>query len=475
MLKDLNWISATKLARLYQKRKLSPVEVAKASLAQMAAQESALNAMSLIDEKATLEQALASEKRWKKGRNFGPLDGVPLLIKDLLLTKGQPNLRGSKTVSPDQSWLEDAPSVARLREAGCVFMGRTTTPEFGWKGVTDSPLTGITRNPWDVSKTPGGSSGGSAAGLAAGYAPLALGTDGGGSIRIPAGFTGTFGLKPSFGRVPAHPLSPFGTVAHVGPMTRSVKDAALMMNELAKPDSRDWHSLPYDGVDYVSKLNKGVKGMKFAYSATLGYVTVDAQVAQLVQEAVKVLRGLGAEVVEIDPGFEDPAAMFRVLWWSGVRAALGGLPPEKLALLEPALADVVEQSRSITLEQYQTATMQRGALGAKMRSFMEGYDALLTPTLPITAFEAGKLQPADPDHHGKWVNWTPFTYPFNLTQQPAASVPCGFTKAGLPVGLHVVGRMFEDARVLRICAAYEGQVGFGGRKPVGYVTPKDRL
>ena len=468
MSNELNWLSATKLAKLYAKGKVSPVEVAKASLAQMAKHEPIINAMSRIDEKTTLKQARSSERRWKKGEAFGPLDGVPLLIKDILLTIGQPNLRGSKTVNPDQNWLEDAPSVARLREAGCVFMGRTTTPEFGWKGVTDSPLTGITRNPWDPTKTPGGSSGGSSAGLAAGYAPLALGTDGGGSIRIPAGFTGTFGLKPSFGRVPAYPLSPFGTVAHIGPMTRNVRDAALMMNEIARPDSRDWHSLSFDGRDYLAKLGKSVKGMTIAYSPTLGYVDVDPEVAKLVKKAVSVLRELGAKIIQIDPGFEDPAEMFRVLWWSGARAALGGLPKEKMDLVDPALADVVEQSRSITVEQIQQATMQRGILGAKMRGFMEKYDALLTPTLPIPAFEAGKLQPADPDNHGKWVNWTPFTYPFNLTQQPAASVPCGFTKAGLPVGLHVIGRMFDDARVLRICSAYEGAVDFMMEKPPGF-------
>ena len=468
MSSDINWLAASKFHKLYAKGKISPVEVANASLTQMAKHEPAINAMCHIDKKATLKQAHASERRWKKGEAFGPLDGVPLLIKDILLTIGQPNLRGSKTINPNQSWLEDAPSVARLREAGCVFMGRTTTPEYGWKGVTDSPLTGITRNPWDVSKTPGGSSGGSSAGLAAGYAPLALGTDGGGSIRIPAGFTGTFGLKPSFGRVPAYPLSPFGTVAHIGPMTRNVMDAALMMNEITKPDSRDWHSLPFDDVDYVRKLEKGVKGMTIAFSPTLGYVDVDPEVAKLVKNAVKVLRELGAKIIQIDPGFEDPAEMFRVLWWAGARAALGGLPKEKLDLVEPALADVIEQSRSITVEQIQQATMQRGALGAKMRGFMQKYDALLTPTLPIPAFEAGKLQPADPDNHGKWVNWTPFTYPFNLTQQPAASVPCGFTKAGLPVGLHVVGRMFEDARVLRICAAYEEAVDFAGRRAAGF-------
>jgi aspartyl-tRNA(Asn)/glutamyl-tRNA(Gln) amidotransferase subunit A len=465
MLDDLNWLSATKLAKLYKKGKVSPVEAARACLAQIAKYDSKLNAMCHIDEKTTLKQARASEKRWLKGEAFGPLDGVPALIKDILLVRGWPTLRGSKTVDRDQKWENDAPSVARLREAGCVFLGMTTTPEFGWKGVTDSPRTGITRNPWDVSKTPGGSSGGSAAALAAGYGPLALGTDGGGSIRIPAGFSGVFGLKPSFGRVPAWPLSPFGTVAHIGPMTRNVADSALMMNELAKPDARDWMSLPADEVDYLAKLEKGVKGMTFAFSMTLGYIDVDPEVAKMVKAAVKVLRRLGAKVVEIDPGFADPAAMFRTLWWTGARTALGHLPPEKLALLDPSLADVVEQSRQITADEMIEAAKQRGALGSQMRQFMVPYDALITPTLPIPAFEAGKLQPADPDNQGKWVNWTPFTYPFNLTQQPAASVPCGFTKAGLPVGLHVVGRMFEDARVLRICAAYENAVSFSDKRP----------
>ena len=462
---DLNFMSATKLAKLFAKRKASPVEVAKACMARIAKHDKAVNAMCFVDEKATLKQAVKSENRWHKGEERGPLDGVPVLIKDILLAKGWPTLRGSKTVDPTQKWDQDAPSVARLREAGAVFMGMSTTPEFGWKGVTDSPRNGITRNPWDLTKTPGGSSGGSSAGLAAGYAPLALGTDGGGSIRIPASFTGTFGLKPSFGRVPAFPLSPFGSVAHIGPMTRNVGDAALMLNAITGPDPRDWTSLPHDKADYTENLAKGVKGMTFAYSPTLGYVTVDPEVDRLVKTAIRTLRDLGAKVVRIDPGFADPAEMFRVLWWNGARVALGALPPEKLALLEPALADVVEQSRSITVEQLNEANRQRGLLGSQMRAFMERYDALLTPMMPGVAFEAGKLQPNDPDNHGKWVNWTPFSYPFNLTQQPAASVPCGFTKAGLPVGLQVVGRMFEDTRVMRICAAYERATEFADKHP----------
>ena len=461
---ELNWLSAAKLSRGFARKKFSPVDVAKACLAQIAKHDHAVNAMCRVEEKAALAQAEASAARWKKGKALGPLDGVPVLIKDLLLTKGWPTLRGSKTVSREQAWDQDAPSVARLREAGCVFLGATTTPEFGWKGVTDSPLTGITRNPWDLSKTPGGSSGGSAAAVAAGYAPLSLGTDGGGSIRIPAGFSGIYGLKPSFGRVPAYPLSPFGTVAHVGPMTRTVEDSALMMNEIAKPDARDWTSLPYDDRDYVKKLGKGVKGLKIAFSPTLGYAEVDPEIARAVKKAVKVLADLGAVVKQVDPGFADPAPCFRTLWWSGARALLGKLPDEKKAMLDPALADVVAQSMAITPEDYFEAVRERGVLGSQMRVFMESYDLLLTPTLPIAAFGAGLLSPAD-EGKSKWVYWTPFSYPFNLTQQPAASVPCGFTKAGLPIGLHIVGKMFDDRTVLRASQAYEAATAWGEKRP----------
>ena len=466
---NLNWKSAAKLVKGYARGKFSPVEVVKACLAQIERHEPALNAMVQVRGEEAIAAARESEWRWAKGKPLGPVDGVPALIKDLLLVRGWPTLRGSKTVDPNQAWDQDAPSVARLRECGAILLGRTTTPEFGWKGVTDSPLTGITRNPWDLSTTPGGSSGGSAAAAAAGYAPLTLGTDGGGSIRIPAGFTGIFGLKPSFGRVPAWPLSPFGTVAHVGPMTRRVDDAALMMNVISQPDARDWHSLPYDGADYTRRLAKRVKGLRIAYSPRLGYVDhVDPEIAALVAAAVKKLEDLGARIEETDPGFDDPAPYFRVLWWSGARALLGKLSKDKKALLEPALADVVEQSMSISLDDYLDAIRERGALGAHMRQFMERYDVLVTPALPIPAFEAGMLSPGDPDQTGKWVSWTPFSYPFNLTQQPAASVPCGFTKSGLPAGLQIVGRMFGDQCVLSVAHAYERATEWHKTRPRGF-------
>jgi aspartyl-tRNA(Asn)/glutamyl-tRNA(Gln) amidotransferase subunit A len=465
MADELNWLSVRQLTHGYGEHRFSPVDVAEACLAQIKRCEPKLNAMSLIDAVTTMEMAEASASRWRSGQTIGPLDGVPVLIKDIVLVRGWPTLRGSRTTDPSQAWEHDAPCVARLREAGTVFMGMTTTPEFGWKGVTDSPLTGITRNPWNLDKTPGGSSGGSAAALAAGYGALAIGTDGGGSIRIPAAFTGTFGLKPSFGRVPAWPLSAFGTVAHIGPMSRNVEDAAWMLNEIAKPDARDWHSLPFAGIDYAAFKQMSLAGVRIAYSRTLGYVEIDPDIAALVDAAVSVLAGLGAEIIEVDPGFDDPAKWFRTIWWGGARFLLGSLSPEKTALLEPALADVVEQAKSLTLEDVYEANRQRGLLGSHMRQFMTKFDALITPALPIAAFDVGRLEPASPDPSGKWVSWTPFTYPFNLTQQPAASVPCGFVQGGLPAGLQIVGKMYDDATVLRIAHAYENATRFGDRRP----------
>jgi aspartyl-tRNA(Asn)/glutamyl-tRNA(Gln) amidotransferase subunit A len=463
-LDELNWLDAATLAKGFARKTFSPLEAAQACLAQIARHEPALNAMSRVDEAGAIRAAKDSGRRWAKGKPLSAIDGVPVLIKDLLLVKGWPTLRGSRTIDPHQAWDQDAPAVARLKEAGAVLLGATTTPEFGWKGVTDSPLTGITRNPWDTTKTPGGSSGGSAAAIAAGYAPLSLGTDGGGSIRIPCGFSGIFGLKPSYGRVPAYPLSPFGTVAHVGPMTRTVQDSALMMNEISKPDARDWTSLPYGQTDYAKSRGQGIKDLRIAYSPTLGYVQVDPAIAAAFEAAVKTLEKLGAKLTRVDRIFEDPAPCFRILWWTGVRILLGKLPEERRALLDPDLRDVLEQSFSITLEDHMEALRQRGLLGTQMRQFMEDYDLLITPTLPIPAFEAGRLSPTH-SSTGKWVNWTPFSYPFNLTQQPAASVPCGLTSAGLPIGLHIIGRMFDDALVLRAAAAFEAASGLAELHP----------
>jgi aspartyl-tRNA(Asn)/glutamyl-tRNA(Gln) amidotransferase subunit A len=384
----------------------------------------------------------------------GLLDGVPVSIKDLILTKGWPTLRGSKTIDPSGPWNDDAPATARLREHGAVLLGKTTTPEFGWKGVTDSPLTGITRNPWNKAKTPGGSSGGAAAAVAAGMGPLAVGTDGGGSIRIPCAFTGIFGIKASFGRVPAWPLSPFGTVAHVGPMTRSVADAALMLNVLALPDARDWHALPYEPRDWRTGLDHGIADLRIAYSPNLGYAKVDPEVAAIVKKAVSVFEDLGAKVEEKNPGFEDPASLFMTHWFSGAAFLLKSIPKEKHELIDPGLREMAAQGEKVSAHDFLDAQLKRGALGAHMNLFHRDYDLLVTPTLSIPAFDAGK-EVADKMLQSRWTDWTPFSFPFNLTQQPAASIPCGLTAAGLPVGLHLVGPKYADARVLRAARAFE--------------------
>lgn len=466
---DIHWMTAEAISAAYRKHSLSPVEVAEYLLGRIEALDSEINCFCHLDAETTMELAESSAERWSRGEPLSQLDGVPVGIKDLLVTKGWPTLRGSLTVDKNTPWDIDAPSVARLREAGAVFLGKLTTPEFGFKGATDSPLTGITRNPWNKAKTPGGSSGGSSAALAAGFAPLTLGTDGGGSIRIPASFTNTYGLKPSFGRVAAYPLSPFGTVAHVGPMTRTVTDAAMLMNVIARPDARDWYSLPYDRTDYTKDLNRGIKGARIAFSPRLGIAPhVLPEIEDSVQSAVRTLEQLGAHVEVVETVFpQDPGPTFSILWWSGAAFALGNLPEAKLKQLDPGLRTMVEQGQQIRQPSYMRAVSDRGLLGSSFRQFMEGYDFLVTPTMATTAFDVG--QPAPVHDNGElWMNWSPFTAPFNLTQNPTASVPCGFSKGGLPIGLQIVGRMFDDASVLRASRAYEEANPLYDKHPKGF-------
>jgi aspartyl-tRNA(Asn)/glutamyl-tRNA(Gln) amidotransferase subunit A len=468
MAKAIHAMTAAELSAAYAAKKLSPVEATEALLGRIAALDPKINSFCLVDREAAKAEACAAEARWQKGAALSPLDGVPMAVKDILLTKGWPTLRGSRTVDPKGRWTEDAPTVARLREGGAVLLGKTTTPEFGWKASTDSLLTGVTRNPWNTKKTPGGSSGGSAAAIAARLVPLALGTDGGGSIRIPCSLTGLCGLKPSFGRVAAYPLSPFGTVAHVGPMSRTVTDLALMMNLLAKPDARDWHNLPYDAKDYTKTLEAGLRGKRVAFSLTLGgKPKIVPEVEALVKAAVKRIETLGVHVEAADPPMAEAGEIFRILWWAGAGFALGALPEEKKGLLEPALRQIAEEGAKISLQGYLDANARRGALGSRMRAWMEGHDFIVTPTLATAAFDTGRLHPDDGTGNA-WLDWTPFSYPFNLTQQPAASVPCGFTKDGLPVGLQIVGKMYDDAGVLMAARAYEAVHPLFDKVPPGF-------
>ena len=461
-------MNAAELSAAFATHDLSPVEVTDACLGRIEALDAEINAFCHLDPHTSRMQAEASESRWMSGDTLSPLDGIPIAVKDLLLTKDWPTRRGSLTVDSKGPWNEDAPSVARLREAGAVLIGKTTTPEFGWKGTTDSPLTGLTRNPWNKHKTPGGSSGGSSAALAARFCPLALGTDGGGSIRIPASFAGIYGLKPSFGRVPAYPLSPFGTVSHVGPMSRTVLDSSLLLSVISKPDARDWHALPKSATDYAAQIGVGVRGKRIAFSPRLGYVTkVLPEIDALVEKAADRFKSLGAEVERVDPSSDDPGRIFQTLWWASAGHLLGDLPEEKKEQLDPGLRQMAEQGRAIALKDYLAATLARGAYGSTLRQFMEKFDFLITPSTATTAFDVGLLSPLDDDGRA-WMQWTPFSFPFNLTQQPAASINCGFTSEGLPVGLQIVGRMFDDAGVLAASAAYEAADPHFERSPRGF-------
>src|SRR5215831_15884490 len=331
---DIDYASATSLLDLYRKKALSPVEVTRLLLDRLDRLQPKLNAFCIVDVDGALAAAQESERRWHRGEAAGWLDGVPVAIKDLMLMRGFPTRRGSRLVDPDQNWSEDAPAVARLREAGAVILGKTTTPEFGWKALGDSPLTGITRNPWDLARTPGGSSAGAAAACAAGIGPLHLGSDGAGSIRIPAAFTGIFGLKPSFGRVPAYPLSAMGLLAHLGPLARSVTDAALMLSVLAAPDHRDPYALPPDDTDWCDGIEDGVRGWRIAYSPDLDYAKVDPEVAAAADGAARQFTALGAVVDEVGAVFPSPREALFTLWAAGAGALLKSYSADQRALVD---------------------------------------------------------------------------------------------------------------------------------------------
>ncbi|MFI2613403.1 amidase [Streptomyces sp. NPDC018584] len=459
-------LTAVRLVDGYRKGEFSPVDVVRAALRRAEETQPLVNAFVRIEAQTALVQAEASAGRWRRGEPQGLVDGVPVSVKDLLLLRGGPTLRGSRTIRAEGQWDEDAPSVARLREHGAVFLGRTTTPEFGWKGVTDSPRSGITRNPYDASRTSGGSSGGSAVAVAVGAGPLSLGTDGGGSVRIPAAFCGIFALKPTYGRVPLYPASPFGTLSHVGPMTRDAADAALMMEVITGPDPRDWSQLGAVAGSFRAGLDGGVRGLRVAYSPSLGgQVAVRPAVAAAVRRAVESLAAQGAYVEEADPDFSEPVEAFHTLWFSGAARVVQHLAPDRRELLDPGLREICGQGARYSALDYLAAVDVRMDLGRRMGRFHSAYDLLVTPTLPITAFEAGAEVPKGSGHR-RWTGWTPFTYPFNLTQQPAATVPCGVDEDGLPVGVQIVGARHADTVVLRAAHALYEAGGAGVAPPV---------
>jgi aspartyl-tRNA(Asn)/glutamyl-tRNA(Gln) amidotransferase subunit A len=457
-------LRAVELVEGYRTGALSPVEATQVALDAIGRLDGQVNAFVFVDAEGALAAAKESEARWLSGEPLGPGDGVPTSIKDALWTKGWPTLRGSTLIDESQEWSEDAPCVARLRETGAVFLGKTTTPEYSWKGVTDSHKYGVTGNPWDAGMTAGGSSGGSATAVGLGMGAWSVGTDGGGSVRIPAAFTGTVALKPTYGLIPLFPPSAFGTLSHAGPMTRTVRDSAALLDVITGFDPRDWSAMPTPSRSFLSGLDDGVAGLRIAYSRNFGFVENHPEVEAAVRAAVEVLAAAGAEVTEIDPGFADPIDAFNVLWFSGAAKVLEGYGDAVDDRVDPGFRRSAAAGSRYSASDFLEAMALRAELGRLMGEFHRRYDLLVSPTLPIPAFPTGQDVPdgwPSPD----WTSWTPYTYPFNLTQQPALSVPCGFTAAGLPVGLQVVGPRHSDALVLRVGQAYQAATDWHLRTP----------
>jgi aspartyl-tRNA(Asn)/glutamyl-tRNA(Gln) amidotransferase subunit A len=447
-------MSAADLMRAFRRKELSPVEVAGPVLDRIESTQSSVNAFSHIDRATTMRLAEDSQKRWLIGSPVGLLDGIPISIKDNLRVSGWPTLEGSRAVKRDQVWNEDSPCASRVREHGGVFIGKTNLPEFCHKLVTDNPLTGITRNPWDLTRSPGGSSGGAAAALAIGAGPLAIGSDGGASIRVPAAWSGVFGIKPSVGRVPAYPTGNYAPLSYVGPMARTTEDAALLLTVISEGDVRDWTAVPPNGVDYRIGLELGVEGMCIAWSPSLGFpeVEVDPQCLVLARSAVSILGLHGAHIEEVNPPISNPQSQYRKIWRLLTAQALRGFSSEEQALMDPAFLELGRDPGAISVLELNEAMELCGILGTQMGLFHTRYDLLVSMTTPGTAVSVNTPLM-------ETVKNSALTRPFNMTGQPAASVPVGVTAEGLPVGLQIVGAIGDEARVFRAAQVIEKALG----------------
>lgn len=456
---------ATAMAQAVRSKQVSATELARSALERVESIDATLHAFCTPTPEVAMAEAAAVDRAIAAGQEVGALAGVPYGIKDLICTKGVRTMSGAVAFAdfvPD----EDDVVVERMRAAGAVSIGKTNVPEFGYSGVGHNPIGETTRNPWNPERTPGGSSAGSGAAVAAGLCPIALGSDGGGSVRIPASFCGLVGVKASMGRVPLYPgtkderypgVSSWESLEHIGPMARSVRDAALMLSVIAGPDERDRRTIPCDDIDWIDAAKpRDIRGLRVAYSADWGYAAVDPEVRRVVGEAARVFeRELGCIVEEAHPGWEDPYAAF----WGVVAAesdlkGLREIAARHGAKMTPHIVDFI--NRPWTAEELTTANVVRKAVTNKMWRFMRNYDILLTPTLAVPPFalHIQGLEKID----GRMVapfQWLAFTFPMNLTGNPAASVPAGFTRDGLPVGLQIVGRHLADATVLRAAAAFE--------------------
>lgn len=451
---ELDYMSAAEMRLRIARKDISPVELTRRSLERAAETEPTLNAFFQLLPDEAMAAAQAAETAVMSGAALGALHGIPMSVKDLIAVGGARFAFGSKTMESNVA-AEDAPAVERARAAGAVVIGKTTTSEFGCKPVGDSPLTGITRNPWNTDKTPGGSSAGAAASIAAGVTPFGLGTDGGGSIRIPSCFTGLAGIKGSFARVPVWPTSATPTLSHVGPMARSVADAALLFSAIAGYDARDPFAIAGPVPDVQAACNEGVEGMRVAWSPTLGYARPVADVVEIVEAAVKRFEDAGATVELVEDIFEeDPGDLWTAEFYAGVGIKLRDVLREQRDILDPAVADILEPALDQEMQDYYAKVFERYAVRERMASLFADYDVLISPVLPVTSLDVGTNVP---DSHAdrNLVSWVYYTYPFNLTGQPAGSVCAGIAADGMPVGLQAVGRYLDEASVVRALAFVE--------------------
>jgi Asp-tRNA(Asn)/Glu-tRNA(Gln) amidotransferase A subunit family amidase len=449
--------------------RISAVQVTEATLARVR-ESGPLNAFTVVLDEAALAAARAADDVLARGAPAPPLLGVPVSVKDHIWMAGAPATNGSLALR-DFVPAEDCVAVGRLRAAGAVIVGKTNNPEFCYRGFTDNLLYGLTRNPWNPERTPGGSSGGAGASVAAGVTPLALGTDGGGSIRIPASFCGVVGHKPTFGLVPKEPgFRNWKTLSVDGPLARSVRDAALLLGVVGGPAAADDMSVPGPRGDYPAAVDPpgDLRGLRIACSADLGTLPVDPGVRAVFAAAVGVLAGLGADVVDAAPVTPHPTPLWNTLALAEGYASEGPLLADRRAQLAPGTAEIVEAGRDITAAQYVDAMHDRARYTRVWAEFFEAFDLLVTPTMQVTAFPVGRAGPdsiegvpVDPF----FDDWCTTCLPANLTGMPATSVPAGFDVDGLPVGLQIMGPRWADARTLRAAAAFEQVVPWTGFQP----------
>lgn len=461
----LCFLPASEVAGLVRTKKLSPVEYMQAVLGRIERHEPKVNAFVHLAAERAMDAAKNAEAALTRGARIGRLHGVPVTIKDLANTKDLPTQHGSKIFAGNQP-TEDTPLVTRLQAEGAIVLGKTTTSEFGWTGVSHSPLTGITHNPWKHGYNAGASSAGAGAAAAAGFGPLHQGSDGAGSIRMPSHFCGVFGLKPSFGRVPAYPVTVGDFTSHNGPMTRTVGDSALMLEVMAGPHPLDFTTLEAGPAAYVTRLHEGIKGKRIAFSPDLGHARVDPDVAELVRKAVARFSELGATVAEVSTPWASEGPELVRFFWSAHLTRLARHLEKWAPEMDPGLVACINAGHDYSVAQYQEARERKMAYIAAIHRWFEDWDFLLTPSVSVAAFPAELLMPADwPQHEWDWVAWAEFSYPFNMSWNPAASVPCGFNADGLPVGLQIVGRRFDDLGVLQAAAAFEQAQPWADKRP----------